>query len=303
MERKNKKIKIKQQDETYNFFNSTAEAWQAKATSKTYSVIENRHTAVLEIMESFHGESAMLDVGCGTGQLAIEASTLGWKATGVDFSSEMIVLAKQNSLAIGSAAQFECTSIFNFEAKSNSYDVISAQGFIEYISLDQLDYFLDFALLALKKGGSLALGSRNRLFNLRSLNEFTKLEIEMGTVNKLLEESCILQTSTTQAEAISRLALLNSSYEQPNVHPRTGIDVGTRYQFSPGDLITRFSKHGLIASRVCPVNYHALPISSLEIDDFKKLHNNLAAFASEQWINLHSLVPYSSSFVIEAKKA
>ena len=294
---------IEQQNQTYDFFNSTAKAWQQKATSENYNVIENRHAAVLEIMESFHGERTILDVGCGTGQLAIEASQRDWEATGIDFSSEMIDLAKQNSSAVESTAQFECTSIFDFMPEPDRFDVISAQGFIEYISLDQLDQFLDFALLALKKGGSLALGSRNRLFNLRSLNEFTKLEMELGTVNSLLEESCILQASKTQAEAISELTLLNLSYEQPTAHPRTEIEVGTRYQFSPGDLITRLSKHGLMVNRICPVNFHALPITLLKIEDFQKIHNNLAQLASQNWINLQSLVPFCSSFVIEAKKA
>ena len=295
-------MNIEQQNETYDFFNSTAKAWQQKATSKTYNVIENRHAAVLEIMSGFDGEPAILDVGCGTGQLVIEAAKRGWKATGIDFSSEMINLAEQNSSEVGSSAQFECTSIFDFTPEPGKYDVISAQGFIEYISLDQLDQFLDFALLSLKKGGSLALGSRNRLFNLRSLNEFTKLEIELGTVNTLLEESCILQTSKTQAEAISKLAALNLFYEQPAVHPRTEIEVGTRYQFSPGDLISRLSKHGLTAYRICPVNFHALPISLLKNEDFKGIHNNLAQLASQNWINLHEIVPFCSSFVIEAKK-
>lgn len=295
-------MNIEQQSETYDFFNSTAKTWQQKATSKTYNVIENRHAAVLEIMNGFAGEPAILDVGCGTGQLAIEASKRGWKATGIDFSSEMIDLAELNSSEIGSTAQFACTSIFDFAAKPDTYDVISAQGFIEYISLDQLDEFLDFALLSLKKGGSLALGSRNRLFNLRSLNDFTKLEMELGTVDTLLEESCILQTSKTQAEAISKLTTLNVSYEQPTEHPRTEIKVSTRYQFSPGDLITRLSRHGLTVNRICPVNFHALPISLLGIEEFQKIHNDLAQMATQNWINLQNLVPFSSSFVIEAKK-
>ena len=73
-------MNIEQQSEAYDFFNSTAKAWQQKATSKTYNVIENRHAAVLEIMESFHGEPAILDVGCGTGQLAWQIDLAhGWR--------------------------------------------------------------------------------------------------------------------------------------------------------------------------------------------------------------------------------
>lgn len=72
-----------QQNETHKFFDSIAKVWQQKATSNTYNIIENRHAAVLEIMSRFQGKPAILDVGCGTGQLAIEASQLEWNATGV----------------------------------------------------------------------------------------------------------------------------------------------------------------------------------------------------------------------------
>ena len=292
-----------QQNETHKFFDSIAKIWQQKSTSNTYNIIENRHAAVLEIMSGFQGKPAILDVGCGTGQLAIEASKRGWCATGIDFSVEMIEIAKKNSAEIGSAAQFICKSIFDLAPEPDSFDVISAQGFIEYISLEQLDQFLEFSYLALKKGGSLALGSRNRLFNLHSLNEFTKLELQLNTIDSLLEESCILQTSATQEDAISKLAALNLSYKQPSRHPKTEIEVDTRYQFSPGDLITRLSKHGLTANRICPVNFHALPISLMKNEDFQEIHKNLAQLASENWINLQGLVPSCSSFVIEAKKA
>ena len=69
---------MEQQDQALNFFNAFASDWQQKATSETYSVIENRHAAVLKIMEGFGSRSSLLDVGCGTGQLAIEASSRGW---------------------------------------------------------------------------------------------------------------------------------------------------------------------------------------------------------------------------------
>ena len=38
-------------------------------------------------------------------------------------------------------------------------------------------------------------------------------------------------------------------------------------------------------------------------EEFKNIHNNFAEMASQNWINLQGLVPFSSSFVIEAKKA
>jgi len=293
---------MEQQDQTLDFFNAFAGDWQRKATSETYSVIENRHAAVLKVMEAFGSSSSLLDVGCGTGQLAIEASSRGWKALGIDFASEMIAISKSNNLAAKGNAQFECVSVFDLKAAPDGFDVISAQGFVEYISLQQLDQFLELVKPLLTNDGSLVLGSRNRLFNLHTLNEFTEIERQLGTIGKLVEESCILQTSTTQHDALSKLKELEYEYEQPKSHPITGIGVETRYQFTPGDLITRLARHGLKVVGIYPVHFHALPMSVSGIKEASTIQNYLAKFASEHWITLQNLVPYCSSFVVEAKR-
>ena len=293
---------MEQQDQTLNYFKSHAEDWQSKATDQTYSLVDNRHKAVFESMKNFPPNSSILDVGCGTGQLAIQASKLGWNATGMDFAQEMINLCMSNNASENAKAEFICTSVFNCDVTPESFDVISAQGFIEYISLEQLDEFLDFSEKALRDGGVLALGSRNRLFNLHTLNEFTELETALGTIENLILEGRVIQTAKNQQEAIEQLKLLAFEYVQPNVHPLTGVKVETRYQFSPADLITRLSKHHLRANRIFPVHYHPLPVALLANSEFKKIHNQFAKFAADNWIALHNLVPYSSSFVIEAQK-
>jgi hypothetical protein len=161
---------------------------------------------------------------------------------------------------------------------------------------------LSFSQKGLKSGGVLALGSRNRLFNLHSLNEFTELESTLGTVANLLLESRTIQSAKSQQEAIAHLELLAMEYPQPILHPLTGVKVETRYQFSPADLLSRLGKYGLKARRIFPIHYHPLPIALLANPEFKKIHNHFAKFASDNWMLRHSLVPYSSSFVIEAQK-
>lgn len=291
-----------QQDQTLGFFKAHADDWQRRATDQVYSNVENRHRGVFEAMKAYPAGSALLDVGCGTGQLAIEASQLGWSATGIDFAQEMVDRSRANAAAANAPAAFECVSVFEHPLPDDSFDVISAQGFIEYISLEQLDQFLDLVRRALKPGGVLAVGSRNRLFNLHSLNAFTELEAALGTTDRLLKEACIVQSAKTQDEAIAGLAALGFEYEQPKTHPVTGIAVDTRYQFSPGDLITRLARHGLAARRIFPVHYHPLPLTFMADPEIKATHRQLAKHASDHWIGAHSLVPYSSSFVMEARK-
>jgi 2-polyprenyl-3-methyl-5-hydroxy-6-metoxy-1,4-benzoquinol methylase len=299
---KGKNGSMEQQDQTLTYFKSHARDWQTKAMDQDYNLIENRHNAVLESMRNFPSGSSLLDVGCGTGQLAIQASKLGWSATGIDFAQEMIDLCLSNSKGENAKAEFVCTSVFDYDASSESFDVVSAQGFIEYITLEQLDEFIDFAKRILKKKGKLALGSRNRLFNLHSLNEFTELETALGTAEHLMLEARIIQTAKTQQEAIEALKLFAFEYVQPKIHPRTGVKVDTRYQFSPADLMMRLRKHGLNATRIFPVHYHPLPVALLKEGEFKTTHNYVARLASDRWITHHNLVPYSSSFVLEAQK-
>ncbi len=294
---------MKQQKQTLDYFKSHAEDWNQKATDEEYSLIENRHNAVLEVMKAYSNNSSILDVGCGTGQLAIEASKIGWQSLGLDFSQEMIDICIKNNSKFNTKADFVCASIFESNIENKTFDVVSAQGFIEYISHDQLSELLKLIYDRLKDNGSIALGSRNRLFNLHSLNSFTELESSLGTVDKLTEEGIILQSSSTQEKAVEMLAELNFDYEQPTEHPLTGIKVETRYQFSPADLITKLAEYGFKVKKIYPMHFHPLPITMLGDGGLpSELHKQLAKLASTTWISNHKLVPYSSSFVIEALK-
>lgn len=293
---------MSQQKQTLNYFSQNAANWQRAASADSFSVIDNRHSAVLEVMKAYTHVGQLLDVGCGTGQLAIEASKKGWHAVGIDYAASMIDICKLNNQEAGADAEFQCVSFFDFDIKAASYDIVSAQGFIEYISLAELDTFLGLISKGLKRGGAIALGSRNRLFNLHSLNEFSLLELQLNTVDKLLHEAIIMQSSKSQPEAIEKLSGLNYEYSYPDLHPETGIKVERRFQFSPADLIKRLSRHGLVPIRIFPVHFHGLPLSQARGENLSALHLELAEMVSSQYINFHAFVPFSSSYVIEAKK-
>ena len=293
---------MNQQKQTLGYFNQNAADWQRAASTTNFSVIDNRHNAVLEVMKEYTHAGRLLDVGCGTGQLAIKASKKGWHSVGIDYAASMIEISKLNNHEAGTDVRFHCVSFFDFAIEPATYDIVSAQGFIEYISLAELEKFLGLTSKGLKRGGAIVLGSRNRLFNLHSLNEFSLLELQLNTVDKLLHEAIIMQSSKSQPEAMEKLAGLNYEYSHPDTHPETGIKVETRFQFSPADLIGRLAKHGLRPTRVFPVHFHGLPLSLIKDAKLSPLHAELADMVGKQYINAHAFVPYSSSFVIEAKK-
>lgn len=298
---------VDQQKQTKDFFKNHADTWQLKASDEVYSVITDRHRAAHRTLAKYPRGSGLLDVGCGTGQLAIEADSNGFQAVGVDFAEEMIEVAKRNAREAGSSAQFQSASIFDYRPQ-NSYHVISAMGFIEYISLEQLDDFLAFCFNNTTNEGSVSIGSRNRLFNLTTFNEYTDLEKNLGTINELFEEASICTNSNSLEEFIQNLREFSglSDLVQNHTHPLTGIEVGTRYQFTPSDLMLKVERHGFTVTNIYPVNYHSfhpkLDEAILNAENILSWRKKIAELVSLDGLNDFRFIPNSSSFVLEASK-
>ena len=123
---------------------------------------------------------------------------------------------------------------FDFEMQRESYDLISANGFIEYISQKEMLSFFDMVAEALAPGGSFVVGSRNRLFNLVSMNDFTLMELEAGAIELLLGIGEMVQAK----EMLKVMSAECAPLQAPETdHAKTGIDVTTRFQYSPFQLI------------------------------------------------------------------
>jgi 2-polyprenyl-3-methyl-5-hydroxy-6-metoxy-1,4-benzoquinol methylase len=292
----------KQQEEALLYFSQHAREWKERAFSvneERVNVIRQRNGFVLSIIHERRATRSALDVGCGTGDLVCDIARLGVDATGVDFSQAMVDLARARGEEEELAnAHFHCSSVFDFDLGEDRYDVISAIGFIEYISLEELDRLLDVSHQALSAGGSLVLGSRNRLFNIFSLNAFTLEEINAGTVPLLLREATLLATK----DNLGALAEVETApLQRPfGVQPRTGVDVSVRHQFTPAQLARLLRARGFEVKDLYPVHVHGVPPS------FKAQHpathtsiSNLLQNYAHQHV---SLVPYSSSFIVHAEK-
>jgi SAM-dependent methyltransferase len=292
----------KQQNQALDYFRSNVADWQSKATTDVYNVIEDRHSAVKHAIKRHGNVKGFLDVGCGTGQLCIEVDALGTRSVGIDFAPEMIAKCVENAQSAGSKAEFKCASAFEAPFTNESFDAVSAQGFIEYITLEQLHDFLKVAHDILRVGGVLALGNRNRLFNVLSLNDYTMMEALLGTLGHLTEEAVLIEKAVSQEDAIQRLGKFEHSYGHPVSHPETGIKVDTRYQYSPSELVQKLVSFGFKVECLYPVNYHAFPSALLSDPGYKNMHLYMAASVRLHNYDVHQLLPFSSSFVISAIK-
>ena len=290
-----------QQEQARRYFHHSARDWQSKAEAQPveYNVIQARNRAALDTISRLPSVSDFIDLGCGTGQLAINVAKLGIRSVGVDFAPDMIRIAEENNKKENASALFVCSSLFDAQYAPASYDVISAQGVIEYISLDELEVFFGLCSTALRVGGSLALASRNRLFNVVSLNSFTKMELELGIMDLLVKEATCLQSSAA-ADVFANLTKHERIDRQPYNHPETGIGVDVRYQFSPAELIKRARGHGLSPEAIYPIHFHAFPDSFK--DEHPSLHAEVAEIVERAGLRDHRLVPRSSSFVLDLRK-
>jgi ubiquinone/menaquinone biosynthesis C-methylase UbiE len=74
-----------------------------------------------------------LDVGCGSGIYAVELTGRGARVLGVDFSGEMIQLAKERAYAAGVAdrCEFLCCDFLNMEL-ARQFDCSFAMGVFDY---------------------------------------------------------------------------------------------------------------------------------------------------------------------------
>ncbi len=133
----------KQQKETKIFFEKDVKNWSKKSNfknAKVFNTIHERNLYVLNLIRKYNLKKH-LDVGCGPGDLAFESSKLTKKTIGIDFAKNMTNLAKikfkrKNLVYLNK-------SFFSFKPEI-SFDCISANGFIEYLSINQILNFFNF---------------------------------------------------------------------------------------------------------------------------------------------------------------
>ena len=292
----------RQQAEALRYFKDFADDWERKGLSTAdgrVNVIKQRNDYVLNVIARRQETRRMLDIGCGTGELVSDAARRGVVATGVDFADEMIEIAQSKAQAEGlSKACFACASIFEFDVEEAAYDVIAANGFIEYISHEELDQLLSLSHRALSRKGSLVMGSRNRLFNLFSLNNYTTAELEGDYVTQLLAEAVAL------ASAVPLAALLDIEpvprQRAQTRHANTGIDVSTRYQFTPVQLMKMLHQKDFEVQELFPIHVHGVPPAFK--GEQPAVHTNISNLLQQYAGEYRALVPFASSFMIHATK-
>ena len=300
--KKGENVKTKQQEETLSYFSEHAQDYDRKTQTKLAdraNLITQRNGYVLMVIDEKEKVNRILDIGCGPGDLICSAAKKGINGVGIDFAKEMIEIAERTARKLKyEKAKFECCSIFNFHFEPDAYNVISANGLIEYLSHEELGKLLDLSLKSLKKDGSLILSVRNRLFNIFSFNKFTEEEIEKNNIIALLAEAIQI----VDADDISKLIGLPTAplQESAKEHTLTGIKVSTRFQFTPVQMINLLKDKGFEPVEIYPMHIHgSCPKFT---NEYPNIHGNIANLLQKYAKDNRCLIPNSSSFSIHGKK-
>lgn len=293
----------KQQKQTKKFFEKNTANWykKGKTDSKfSVNVIKQRNQYVEKISTKYLPKNAKtLDVGCGTGDLVINLLRKNFDSQGIDFAEAMIKKAKKECMKNGfSSERFFLNSIFDF-APTSRYDLISANGFIEYISEKELDVFIKQAHNMIKKRGIFVLGSRNRLFNIFSFNDYTLSEIEGGDIIELIKECITLSSSKSIKEWLEK-KYVSRIFQNIQNHANTGINVDKRYQYTPLQLVNKLNSLGFKVFDLIPVHIHVLSTRAKFV--MTQIHNYCSNYLQNQKKIYMQIIPQSSSFMIAARK-
>ena len=117
--------------------------------------------------------------------------------------------------------------------------------------------FFDILQKILSPRGSFIVSSRNRLFNIFSISASTLIEINSSNLEALMKEALALASNAE----IEELMTMNcaSLQKADTKHERTGVDVTTRFQYTPVQLMKMLSERGLKAVEIVPIHIHGVP--------------------------------------------
>jgi SAM-dependent methyltransferase len=294
----------KLQDEALSFFHGDVNNWRTDKVPAEYKgrikTTLQRNNYILYVIEHRDETKAVLDVGCGTGDLIHEIARKGIKGVGVDFVQGMIDVAREKiDHNVMKDIVFSRASIFDCNYEPESFDVIAANGFVEYLSHEELKHFFDLSFKWLKKGGSLIFSSRNRLFNIFSLNALTEPEIKDGTINKMLLELYAL-VNGLRMEKLSDFDCVDFPDENARQFNTSKVAVSIRLQYTPAQLAKILRQSNLQTVALSPINIHGV-LPKFKQDNID-IHWRIADLLEPHIIENLLFLAQASTFMVHAKK-
>jgi ubiquinone/menaquinone biosynthesis C-methylase UbiE len=188
---------------------------------------------------------SVLEVGCGTGWLALLLAEAGVASvTGIDFSPEQIRLAQAAAADAGAAGvRFEVATVEQLVDEGRSFDVIVMHAFLHHLSTSEIRDVVDGARKLLSDGGRLVVlepvlhptGGRRPL-SLRILNRIERLPLGLSARG-------LRPISPAEREVRERLETRAAATLPFGPAPKETA-------FEPDELVELLGEHLTVADRV-----------------------------------------------------
>lgn len=153
----------------------------------------------------------VLDIGCGTGTLAINMANKGAKVTGIDLSSAMLSLAKQrsNHLPPGSKIEFIEASAIEIDRlfPGECFDCVTSTLVFSELSSEEQEFVLKECYRILKKGGRIILADETS-----SANCFKRFIYALIRLPLVIITYIIAQSSTRPVKKLAE-KVVNTGFE------------------------------------------------------------------------------------------
>jgi SAM-dependent methyltransferase len=152
--------------------------------------------------------AAILDAGCGTGSYSVELMQRGFRVTGVDRSSQLLMLARKKAAAAGLEIPFDDGDILTLNV-DRQYDAVLCRGVLNDLveEHDRIQVFRSFAA-SLRFGGVLIL-------DVRDWRETVKTKsAEPVLRKKIVVDGNILEfTATSELDPTNRLLRVHETHK------------------------------------------------------------------------------------------
>jgi cyclopropane fatty-acyl-phospholipid synthase-like methyltransferase len=110
-------------------------------------------TAFTTLGESGAIVGSVLDVGCGTGEHALLAASLGLSALGIDFAPRAIEQAQAKAMERGLDARFKVWDALNLPALHERFDTVLDCGLFHVLEGEQRSHFVSGLRMSITPGG------------------------------------------------------------------------------------------------------------------------------------------------------
>ena len=237
-----------------------------------------------------HKPKKIVDAGCGTGMPLIDIKKRGFNIIGYDKAKNMILEAQKNLKK--NKLPSDLVFYDDFEnpkkIKNSSVDCILGMGAF-YYSKNTNKTLLN-QRKKLKKNGRLIFSARNRLFDIATLNNYTK-----NFLDEIYEVKSLKKNWKKQYENLTK------NFSDRKKHKHKNIDENGVFNHIPHNPITvksEMAKLGLKVDGIYFYHFHALPPV---FENFDQFYYRKISWKVENPLDWRGFF-LASAFVIDCKK-